>query len=92
MRSIKTLLEVMLQNKCLFKSGLCQWVYSLYVNNKITYPELDRLTDYIRNNRPEKDWSVSSFLYLNKPYLSFYWKSGKLYPRVQWIKKHIKLN
>jgi len=53
MRNVKELLELMLENKTLFSSGLCSWAHTLYYYNKITLNEYNLLDRYIASNRPK---------------------------------------
>jgi hypothetical protein len=89
MRTIKELLQVMLENKDLFFSGLCSWATNLVMRCKITDDEYDELLFYIKNNRPSKYSSLSAFLCQDSEH---YWSFGKISPRIKWIKKHIKRN
>lgn len=91
-RSIKELLEIMLENKHLFEKGLCAWASNLRFERIINIDEWSELRSYIGLNKP------SGFLYNINYYklinnnLGFYWIPGKIRPRISWIKKHIKLN
>jgi len=85
-RDLKELFELILENKEDFKTGLCLWVGTMYRNNKICVFEEDLLSEYIHNNRPK---NLRLFL-LGKNYQGFYWKSGKIEPRIKWIQKQIK--
>lgn len=86
MRSIKELLELMLNNQKYFRKGLCTWVLLLYYNSKITQDESDLLIDYIKANPP-------FFVIIRKLlYGGHYWKYRVIEPRIEWIKKHIKKN
>lgn len=89
MRSIKELLEIMLDNQQDFSQGLCSWVSSLRYEQKINHIEFVLLRNYIGNNRPNRFSSIGA--YKNRS-SSFYWKRGDIKPRIEWIKKHIKLN
>ncbi len=89
MRSIKQLLEIMLENKYYFYRGLCSFVSELCFNEKITSQERWFLHNYIIVNRPSKFSSLSAFKNRNKAY---FWKEKDIKPRIKWIKKHIKLN
>lgn len=90
MRTIKELLEIMLENKDLFKNGLCSWVVLLYSYDRISNKEYLILMEYIENNRPSIFSSLNSFL--SQISNSYYWKSGDINPRIKWIQKHIKIN
>ena len=87
MRTIKELLQVMLDNKGEFECGLCNWVTKIFHKGKIDIDEYDLLTCYIEENRPSKWSSLSAYLSRNSCY---YWKKGDIKPRLKWIKKHIK--
>jgi hypothetical protein len=88
MRTIKELLQVMLDNQKYFHGGLCYWVYMLYQYNLITEGEFVIITNYITVNRPSKYSSIDAFIKRNSAY---YWPFGKISPRIKWIKKHINL-
>lgn len=82
-KPIHELLEIMLDNKDLFVCGLCGWTYALYFSHLIDSKETSLLLDYIDNNRP---FNLRTIFRKN-----FYWKRGKLDPRIKWLKKHIEL-
>lgn len=87
MRTIKELLELMLKNQAWFKFGLCHWARNLYYVNLITFKENQLLEDYIRDNRPSIFSSLEAFKYTASGY---FWKMGRIEPRIKWINKHIK--
>jgi hypothetical protein len=87
MRDIKQLLQIMLDNKHLFESGLCDWTTCLWGNKLITDDESDLLYKLIKENKPKFELSISS-LFLTKG--GYYWRKGCIYPRIVWIKKHLK--
>jgi hypothetical protein len=91
MRSIKELLELMLQHQELFKSGLCHWVGRLHCHGVylISFDEYYVLKRYIKENRPSKYFSLVAYKHRNS---DFYWELGCIHPRIKWIKKHIKKN
>lgn len=89
MRSIKELLEVMLDHKDHFYEGLCSWNYNLYCIKVITNDEFKILRKYIRENRPKWYSSFSAFWTITSAY---YWEYDNIEPRIRWIKRHIKLN
>lgn len=89
MRTIKELLQTMLDNQDFFSIGLCAWASDLYYFNLITYEERIVLRSYIRDNRPSKYSSINAFIHKDS---DFYWFEGDISPRIKWIKKHIKLN
>ncbi len=83
LRSIKELLQVMLDNLILFDNGLCYWATELYHEELISYEERRILMNYIQNNKP----SFSSITSLVTG--GYYWRAGKINPRIKWINKHI---
>lgn len=87
MRTIKELLELMLENKHLFISGLCYWNYWILNNEKISGDEYCELRDYIEKNKPITWYNL--VIHRNG---SYWWKPGDINPRIKWIKKHIKIN
>lgn len=89
-KSIKELLEIMLENIDLLSTGLCNLISDIYWSSeKITDDEYDIIHDYILHNRPFKLSSISAFKTRNSYY---YWKKGNKALRIKWLKKHIKLN
>jgi hypothetical protein len=85
-RTIKELLQLMLEHQELFVSGLCQWTYALEYMYLITSDEKIILRYFINHNRPSKYSSIGAFKNRDR---MFYWKSGNIKPRIKWIKKHI---
>lgn len=83
-RSIKELLEVLLDNIHLLKDGLC-----LLAIDVMTYNEKRIFKKYIFENRP---FNIYTLFRLNKSKYVYYWIKGKKAPRIKWLKKHIKLN
>lgn len=75
-RSVKELLELMLEHQGLFYSGLCSWIYSMRNKSLISDKEYCLLRDYIRANKPE-----------NKT--NFWWEHSKITPRINWINTQI---
>lgn len=86
MRTIKELLQIMLDNKQCFCDGLCIWTRQLQVRELITDVESRILWTYIRDNRPSK---YSSFEAFSRRDSAYYWVSGNIEPRIKWIQKHI---
>ena len=83
-RSIKELLQLMLDNQNLFREGLCSWSGELYfIKNKISYKEYDLLYNYINKNAP---FSYKINIFNTSAY---FWKKGDIKPRIEWLKKHI---
>lgn len=91
MRSIKELLEVMLENQDKFRDGLCMWGLKLLTNNIVTQNEYRVILKYIEGNKP-KWYSSSSAFYEAFSQSGYYWECYNIEPRIEWIKKHIKLN
>jgi len=89
MRNVKELLELMLENKTLFSSGLCNWAHNLYYYNKITLNEYNLLDRYIASNRPKWYSSIDACKHKDNLY---FWEPKNIEPRLKWINKHIKLN
>lgn len=81
MRTIKELLQVMLDNQQLFHIGLCKWVTWLKLNGFITNAEDAYLDSYIARH-PTKRFRLGD---------AYYWEPTKIKPRIKWLKKHIEL-
>ena len=90
MRTIKELLQLMLDNKVLFKTGLCFWLVSLKANELITDKEYDLLNEYIENNKPK--YSIFNIYMLINDSRFYYWKAECITPRIKWLKHHININ
>lgn len=88
-RTIKELLQLMLDEQHLFRSGLCSWANDIFYKSKMSFGEKEILTDYIKNNRPSMFSSIDAF---KNRKTSFYWKENNIEPRIKWINKHIKKN
>jgi len=88
-RTIKELLQLMLDNQKLFSTGLCFWTIKLFSSRLITENEYFLLNDYIKANRPSKYSSIDAYKYRNT---NLYWKENNIKPRIKWLNKHIKLN
>jgi hypothetical protein len=86
-RSIRELLKVMLNNKQLFKFGLCAWIDELEMRGIISWTECSKLNIYIKENRPSMFSSLQAF---RNSQWWFYWDRGDIKPRIKWINKHIK--
>jgi hypothetical protein len=82
MRSIKELLQIMLDNQQLFEGGLCIWALNLRINYIITFEEKEIILKYIIKNDVNKRYKETGY----------WWKSNNIKPRLKWIKKHINLN
>jgi hypothetical protein len=88
-RTIKELLQLMLDEQDLFGSGLCNWVDNIFYKSKMSFGEKEILTDYIKNNRPSMFSSIDALKCANT---NFYWKMNNIKPRIKWINKHIQKN
>jgi len=84
MRSIKTLLELLLDNQQFFCTGLCSWIKSLYSCGFINLGEYNLLIDYLEIHKPNLEQNKKKRLY--------WWPMCVLKYRVKWIEEHIKLN
>lgn len=86
----------MLDNKDLFGKndydarGLCKWAERLVLTGYLTNEEYQKLIQYIEDNRPQNDIINWFYNRNNDDKTLYYWEIGKLYPRVRWIKQHIK--
>jgi hypothetical protein len=85
-RTIKELLQLMLEHQELFTHGLCSLVVNVKISGKITSYEKIVLMDFIHKNRPSKYSSIDAFKHKDR---MFYWKPNNIKPRIKWIKKHI---
>ncbi len=83
MRTIKQLLQLMLEHQEYFEKGLCmcKWIEELYIDRIIEFEEWNALNKYIGKYRP-----------VTKPVWDVWWPKGQLRPRLEWINEHIKLN
>lgn len=88
MRTVKELLQVMLQHQDLFEAGLCAWAASLYGKGIITESETEALLLYINHNPPDY-FSWTNFL-TNYKSGAYFFPYGSIKPRIYWIKRHIK--
>ena len=82
MRTIKELLQLMLDNKELFNTGLCNWNGML---PNTTPDEFYLVKDYILSNKPFTFYRI----FINPRY---FWKPGDIKPRIKWLEKHISIN
>jgi hypothetical protein len=72
---VKNVLILLLDNQNLFSTGICDWVESLEKNNLITENESILFFDYMKNNIPNS----------RNYFCGFWWKMGKIEPRIEWI-------
>jgi hypothetical protein len=93
MRTIKELLQLMLDHQEYFDTGLCLWTTRMYQNGLFTSEERNCVRDYIRNNRPTDKWTYDALFYQKKPERStYYWTVFEIGPRKRWLKRHIRKN
>jgi hypothetical protein len=85
-RSIKELLQLMLDNQSCFTTGLCYLATSLRYNDKISYGEFLLISDYIDKNPP---FLHKINIFKTSP---FYWEKEAIAPRIKWLQYHIKKN
>lgn len=78
MRTIKQLLELMLEHQELFGTGLCRWVLTLHEDNFISTDEYYFFTKYIKDHKPLYTVGI------------YYWKRCEIAPRIKWINTQIK--
>lgn len=88
MRKLSDLLEVILQNKKFFGTGLCGLIIRLYYAKIITAEEEDALLCYIDDHAPKNFFYDVYKDLLCKP--NYWYPLGWWWPRERWIKKHIK--
>ena len=73
-----------LDNKHLFKIGICYWTSTLYLEGVISFEERRYVLNLIRRNKPA----------LTKIGLQgsggYYWEMGNIVPRIKWLKKHLR--
>ena len=84
-RTIKELLQLMLDNKRHLNSGLCKLNNDLYLKGYTTYFENEILRKYMQENKPKTFHNVVIAD-------GYWWFPYRVFPRIKWIKKHIKLN
>lgn len=90
-RSLKELLEIILDNQKYFSTGLCVWISDLTFNNIINKKEKTLILTYLRPYLPKYKYPFTYKNYLSND-LVFSWKPGNIKPRINFINKHIKLN
>jgi len=93
MRTIKELLQLILDNQQLFQCGLCGWRYNLSAKDLITGEEDELLHKYFQANKPEFKF-INNFYNPDKIEKNslFFWKQNKIKPRIKWLKEHINKN
>lgn len=88
MRTNKELLQLLLDNIYLLRTGLCGVASRLNNSDVITYSEYYKIKDYISNNRPTQGSKLYDSTQVTEAY---YWKQEDKEPRVRWLKYHIKI-
>jgi len=88
-RSIKELLQILLDNMNLLTSGLCSLAPRLNAIGKLTDEEVMTLWRYIEEHQPYNLYYILSKFSDSTEYI-FYWEKGKKKPRINWLKKQIK--
>lgn len=78
MRTIKELLQLMLDNQDMFPDGLCWWASALYNAQYISSEEYTALKKYILENKPDH---VDT---------RYWWRACDIEPRIAWIEEQIK--
>lgn len=81
-RSIKQLLQLLLDNQQLFITGICHWRQRLYILDFITLCECDLLMKHLDSNLPPKMYGAVG---------EYSWPPFKIEPRIAWIETQIKL-
>jgi hypothetical protein len=87
-RPIHVLLQVLLDNQNLFKSGLCFWTYRCFEEKLLSYDERCIVEKHIKQNPPLFYKYFKQFF--KEPFHSFYWKENKIAPRIKWLDEQIK--
>lgn len=82
-RGIHIILQVALDNKKYFRSGLCNWFYELWCLRLINTSEYLLINRYIKSNKPFLAELFNKY---------FYWRKGDIKPRIKWIEKHISIH
>ena len=85
-RTIKELLQVMLDSQHLFRRGLCQWTNDLHYSGLISFSESKVINTYIQTNKPSLFSSFQAFICYGEAY---FWFIGDIEPRIKWLKQHI---
>ncbi len=88
-RTIKELLQLMLEHQDLFVDGLCNWRNSLMYTDIISLEEYYVLKYYIKKNKPSMFSSWGVFKHRIGFSDIYYWTPYKIEPRIEWLNKHI---
>ena len=94
MKTKKELLQLLLNYIVNYNSvddyeicGLCSTTYDLFMDRLIDRDEFGTIIDYIKENRPNNLRTIANSITIL--HISYYWKKGKIKPRIKWLKKHI---
>jgi len=87
MRTIKELLEVLLENTYRLETGLCELAWRLGDEGEFSIDEYCLLKNYIIENEPN-----TLFNWFGLSRVGYFWKPGDRKPRIKWLKKHIEKN
>ncbi len=79
-RTEKELIDIMLNNKNLFVTGLCRWLQCLYHNEVIKFDEYSMLLSIFVDNRPNTNIGIGCF----------WWESGNIEPRIEFLNNLLK--
>jgi hypothetical protein len=80
MRTIKELLQLILEHQGYFETCLCKWIEELYIENIIEFEEWNSLNKYIMKQRP-----------ITKPVWDVWWPKRELQPRINWINQQLEI-
>ena len=78
MRSEKELFELMLEHKDFFSTGICDWIFELWITDLITLEEYSLITYYL-----------DTYQVLNLSDCLYWFPKGEIEPRIEWIKQQI---
>ena len=81
-RSIKQLLQLLLDNQQLFITGICNWNLQLLHSGIITSLEVTKAIRYLEDNLPTRQYGSNDM---------YSWPPFKIEPRIAWIQEQIKL-
>ncbi len=89
MRSTKELFQVLLDEDNYFETGLCHFIFVLWMNGIIYGHEYQLLDEYIKSHRP-KNFHYFFCKIFRLDNIHFYWSPGKKKQRIKWINQQIK--
>ena len=79
-RTEKELIEIMLDNEDLFVTGLCKWLHQIYFYELISFTEYEMLLFIFADNRPYTEIGIGYY----------WWQSGNIEPRIDFLNDLIK--